>query len=156
MIKIESLSAKNMIRVTGLTLAAAMMCSTVFAIDNPDAPDYIEAFHTKSKKFETAIEGSSDNGRAYAEATHNYEKFLDSELNTAYRMLQAKLAETQKSQLRESQKAWIQYRDKEIEFVDANWTQQNFGSSSSISRHNYRATIIRERVEQLLNYLKNY
>jgi len=140
----------------GLTLVIAMMSSVAFAIDNPDAPDYIEAFQTKSRSFETKIEESADNGRSYAETSRNYEKFLDSELSTAYSLLQAKLADTQKSQLRESQKAWILYRDKEIEFVNANWTQQNFGSSSAISRNNYRSTIIRGRVEQLLNYLKNY
>lgn len=151
----KALAKKKTIQAVSLALAM-FMCNGAFAIDNPDAPDYVAVFHEKSKKFEAAIEAGSGNGRTYAQAAHNYEEFLDRELNDAYRQLQSKLTGAQKSQLRESQKAWIQYRDKEIVFIDTNWTQQSFGSSSVVSRKAYRATIVRERVEQLLGYLQNY
>ncbi len=132
------------------------LSSGCFALDNPDAPDYLGQFQAQANKYETALDESSDNTRAYAEASGRYEKFLDMELNTAYRNLHNKLDAPQKEKLQASQKAWLSYRDTEFSFITDNWSQQNFGSSSLLSRAMYRASIVRNRVEQLLSYLKNY
>ena len=51
---------------------------------------------------------------------------------------------------------WLQFRDAESQFIGANWTPQNFGSSSLLSRADYRATLVKQRVLTLLAYLQNY
>lgn len=133
-----------------------VLSSGCFAIDNPDAPDYLGQFQAQAEKYEAALDDSSDNARAYTDASGRYEKFLDTELNTAYRNLQNKLDAPEKEKLLKAQKAWLAYRDTEFSFIVENWNQQNFGSSSLLSRTMYRASIVRNRVEQLLSYLKNY
>lgn len=138
-----------------LGILLTLTVTNSFAIDNPDAPNYLGDFQNKAERFEHAINETS-NAKAAAEARGSYEKFLDSELNSTYKLLHSKLAATQKNQLQESQRAWLKYLDSESIFINANWTPDNFGSSSAISRHMYRMTIIRNRVEQLIGYLANY
>lgn len=140
-------------------LKAALFISIAWkchAIDNPDAPDYLGAFQKEAQFYEQQIDDSDSNGRELAEARGRYLKFLDDELNKTYQLLQGKLSEPSKQALLNSQRAWLKFRDSETTFIDTNWTPQNFGSSSALSRHGYRAALTRHRVEQLLAYLKNY
>lgn len=136
----------------GLMLIA-LSCS---AIDNPDSPDYLDAFHVREEPYKKAVEDPEGDGRSLAEARGRYLKFLDEELNGAYGRLKQALPEPSREQLTLSQRSWVKFRDTEAAFIDSNWSPQNFGSSSSISRVDYRATIVRDRIEQLLMYLKNH
>jgi uncharacterized protein YecT (DUF1311 family) len=139
--------------ITALMIGFATSCG---AIDNPDAPDYVADFNKRSLKFETAIHvharTTQDTLMAYAE----YERFLNSELNSAYEALLTKLAASQMTMIQESQRNWVKYRDSEFGFIAENWTTKNFGSSAVLSRGAYRTTIVRERITLLLSYLKNY
>ena len=55
-----------------------------------------------------------------------------------------------------SQRQWGLFRDAESDFIGGNWSPKNFGSSSALSRADYRATLVRQRVVMLLAYLQNY
>lgn len=139
-----------------LVVSAIAVSANSYAIDNPDSPDYVALFHARASKYESAVSDTAGNNSDFSEAARRYDTFLDIELNTAYRELQGKLSDAQRVELQDSQKTWLRYRDDESKFIDANWSRQNFGSSSLISRHMYKASIVRNRVEQLLSYLKNY
>ena len=131
------------------------LCSECLAIDNPDAPDVVAEFETRAQIFETNIENqisTSDIKRTYLE----YEKSLDKELNQAYSALMKHVSSKSRKNLMASQKRWIQFRDAEFLFIDNNWTLETFGSSYAISRGASRTTILRNRVVELLYYLRNY
>jgi len=127
-----------------------------FAIDNPDAPDYIGEFQARSKVHLDAINKPDNSNRAYLVAYDDYRIFLDKEMNKAYRLLLTKLPKDRQVELKKSQRNWIKYRDAEFALIKNNWTRDNFGSSSGISRGAYRCSVIKDRVIQLLHYVKNY
>lgn len=134
-------------------LAHGPLCA---AIDNPDAPDILAAFEARSKKFELGIQEQAQNQAEITNAYARYSTFLDQELNQTYAALSKQLNESGKQALLRSQRLWIQFRDAEYGFIENNWTVANFGSSSTISRNAYRTTLLKNRVIELLHYLKNY
>ena len=91
-----------------------------------------------------------------AQAGAAYAKALDRELNQAYRQLLAQLDTASAEKLRASQRAWLAYAKAEAAFIDASWTQERFGSSSVLSKWDYRNTLTKERTRALLLYLQNY
>jgi uncharacterized protein YecT (DUF1311 family) len=131
-------------------------CPLCFAIDNPDGPNHIAKFEATSKYFEINIQKKARNDSETVLAYKEYEKFLDEELNRAYAALMQRLKEPSKQNLLASQRRWLQYRDAEFLFIASNWTVENFGSSSIISRSGFRTKILRDRVVGLLYYLQNY
>lgn len=141
-----------------IILAACLLAqgSLCVAIDNPDAPDLVAAFESRNEKFELVIREQAQNQAEIINAYAKYSDFLDQELNQAYTALNKHLNDTNKQALQRSQRLWIQFRDAEYGFIDNNWTVANFGSSSAISRSAYRTTIVKNRVVELLHYLKNY
>ncbi|MGY6277819.1 lysozyme inhibitor LprI family protein [Methylomonas sp. MgM2] len=135
-----------------LTFGCMSVC---FAIDNPDAPDWLADFEASSARFELAIQQAQNQvemNRAYTE----YRNFLDLSLNEAYMRLKEQLDRTNKKDLTYSQRRWLKFRDAEFDFIDQNWTIANFGSSSVLSRNAYRSQVVKNRVVTLLQYLKNY
>jgi uncharacterized protein YecT (DUF1311 family) len=138
-------------------LLALGMLTTVpaGALDNPDAPNVVVEFEQRAKPFEDKIGEHAGSG-AVAAHYADYERFLDDELNHAYAALMKKIEPPRKQQLLHSQKAWLAFRDAEFAFIRDNWTQQQFGSSSSLSRGAYRSMVAKDRITALLNYLKNY
>ena len=128
----------------------------VYAIDNPDAPDYISEFKSREKTYIDKINDPKNTNQEYLAAYNDYLIFLDKELNDAYRLLVPKLQKNQQEELKNSQKKWLKFRDAEFKFIVNNWTRDNFGSSAWISRGDYRTTIVRERVMQFLHYALNY
>lgn len=140
----------------GAAMIIACFTAPVLAIDNPDAPDYVGEFQQKVKVYETKVQEQAKTTQDYLKIYAEYEKFLDVELNNAYKMLVPKLGEEQQRKFKQAQRNWIKYRDVEFEFIAENWTAKKFGSSSALSRGAYRTTLIKDRVLSLLNYLKNY
>jgi len=144
-------------RSIGIIFTAWLLFSaqSSLAIDNPDAPDITATFNTQSAKYETAIQNAPDQSeidKAYAK----YNEFLDHALNQNYTALSKQLKPESKQALIRSQRAWLQFRDAEAAFIADNWSTENFGSSSALSRNAYRAEIIKQRILELLDYLKNY
>lgn len=146
--------------------ASATLCTSLLfaglvvlpcrAIDNPDAPDYVADFQKRVEVFEAMIDQRAKTTQDTLEAYADYEKFLDKELNQAYKALSVKLGVDQLAKFKQSQRDWLRYRDSEFDFIAENWTTKNFGSSAVLSRGAYRTTLIRDRVILLLHYLKNY
>lgn len=139
-----------------IIVAFLLFKTPLWAIDNPDAPNYVGAFKVHSEPYLQAINKPDNSTRAILKAYNSYQKFLDKELNTAYTKLMAKLSEERKGELKKSQRNWIKFRDAEFDFINHNWTRATFGSSFAISRGAYRCSIIEQRVIQLFHYLKNY
>jgi len=135
-----------------ITISAA----TAYAIDNPDSPDLIGEFKSRTTIHEKAINNPKNTNRGYLIAYDDYRIFLDKELNKAYKLIMSKLPKEQKAELKKSQINWIKFRDAEFELIKNNWTKSNFGTSSAISRGEYRNNIIESRILQLLHYAKNY
>lgn len=131
-------------------------CSFAYAIDNPDATDYVKLFEMSEKPFLKAIQKPTNGTRDTIRAYHEYKLFLDKELNTVYKLLKSKLSKNRQEELKISQRHWIKFRDSEFELINNNWSRKSFGSSFAISRGDYSSAIIRNRVIQLMNYAKNY
>lgn len=144
------------VTVPSLALAGLLLCSSVWAIDNPDSSDPLESFRTKARPFAAQIQSPANSTQDYHRIYGDYLQFLDKELNQAYQSLMTRLGDTEKRQLRLAQRQWLKYRDAEFQFVDRNWTAAQFGSSSGLSRGAYKTSLVRARVEALLGYLQNY
>ena len=141
----------------GTALIILMLFSiSAFAIDNPDAPDLVSEFETREKPLLAAIDNQNNNTRDYALSYKKYLEFLDQELNSVYKTLRTNLPQDNQKQLKSSQVKWLKYRDAEFAFIENTWTNKNFGSSSTISRGQYKASIVRTRVIQLMHYAKNF
>ncbi len=142
--------------------AISLICSLIglgapaSAIDHPDAPDDVAAFLSRAQTHEAKIQKKTHSTQGYISAYAAYEHFLDEELNKAYQLLMERLDQDAQQKLRNAQRQWLKYRDAEFEFIALNWTAENFGTSSAISRGGYRTTMIKRRVTALLHYLKNY
>ena len=139
-----------------LLIISGMIMNPACAIDNPDSPDLIAEFGSREQPYLININNPDNGSRDILLAHDSYLNFLDSELNNAYKLIKTKLPTERQQELKNSQVNWIKFREAEFELIKNNWTTQNFGSSASISRGNYRSTVIRNRVLQLLHYAKNY
>lgn len=135
-----------------------LICFVVgsLAVDNPDAPDLIGEFEKREIIYLTAIDNPQNSTRDFLLAYDDYLIFLDKELVKVSELIKLKLPEARKSELIAAQKYWIKYRDAEFEFIKNTWTRKDFGSSAGISRGDYRTSIVRNRIVQLLHYVKNY
>lgn len=134
----------------------SLVVNSACAIDNPDAPAFLQTLQKNEEPYLADIHNPENGTRDYLVAYNKYEKFLDGELNKAYHLVMSKLPEPQQKELKEAQQNWIKFRDAEFKLIRDNWTRDNFGSSSGISRGDYRCSIVRARVVQLLNYASNY
>ncbi len=141
----------------GIAALTLVLCSNLaLAIDNPDAPDLIAEFEAREKPLIAAIEKPTNTTSDYAALYSNYLKFLDKELNTVYKILRTKFPEDKQKQLKAAQVSWLKYRDLEFAFIDNTWTNKDFGTSSAISRGQYKASVVRDRVIKLMYYAKNF
>jgi uncharacterized protein YecT (DUF1311 family) len=138
-----------------LAVLAGLRIGQCLAIDNPDAPDLVGQFNASCSKYESDIRAATSTN-AIVSANASYMRFLDRELNAAYAALLKRVSGQAHDRLVTSERKWIQYRDAESGFIDSNWTVQNFGTSSAISRGDYQAQIAKQRVITLLQYLRNY
>lgn len=144
-------SLRRVLLLLGMVAAAAAQ-----AIDNPDAADLLAGFERRAGVYLERIDQPNNTTRDYLRAYHDYQTFLDAELNQAYQILKGQLDEPGREALRRAQRDWIRFRDAEFAFIENNWTRESFGSSAGMSRGAYRCRLIRQRVEQLLAYAMNY
>lgn len=155
MISINVSAKPNFLLLKVITLVFAICSNFANAIDNPDLPDLVAEFETREKPLlESAV--NTNGYRASLVAYTDYLNFLDKELNTAYKNLQAKLPADKQQQLKQSQVAWLKYRDLEFALIENAWTKADFGSSSSITRGQFKANIVRDRAIQLMHYTRAY
>lgn len=126
-----------------------------WAIDNPEAPDWTAAFQARAQPLEERWTAEAG-GPGEAAAALAYARFLDAELNQAYQALLDLLQAEPRRALVRSQRQWLAYRDAEQRFIHNAFTPQTFGSSSALSRADYRHTLVKQRVLTLLAYRQNY
>jgi uncharacterized protein YecT (DUF1311 family) len=87
------------------------------------------------------------------EATTAYEK-ADGELNKVYKQLRETLSDAEKERLKEVQKLWITFRDKEAEFAASLYEG---GSIAGMVKVNTMTTVTEQRIEGLKNlFLEGY
>ena len=141
-----------------LAMIGFFMCCnvSVHGLDNPDAPDYVGDFMQRAQMYQLNIQQTTHTTQSYITAYAANEKFLDQELDAAYAQLMAQLNDKAQQNIRDSQRQWLKYRNAEFNFIAQNWTMESFGSSSVISRGDYRTRLIKDRVVRLFQYLKNY
>lgn len=138
------------------TVASWLMAlAPAWAIDNPVTPDLAAAFQTRAQPFEARVSEAAG-GPGLGQATRAYAAFLETELNLAYQQLLPLLGRPARAALLLSQRQWLRFRDAEGEFIDGNWVAQDFGSSAALSRADYRAGLVKQRVLSLLAYRQNY
>ncbi|RUM59398.1 MAG: DUF1311 domain-containing protein [Persephonella sp.] len=75
----------------------------------------------------------------------------DKRLNQVYRKLMSKLSPKQRKLLRESQRKWLQYRDKEFKFIENFYTGS--GSMARILIAFDKLEFLKNRVKELEQYL---
>lgn len=147
-----------MVRLIYLLGALSMLAASPasFAIDNPDAPNRTAQFLAACQTYEQRIEQSDNTTADFVRDYAAYERFLDGELKRSDRDLRRQLPGPQKQHYIRAQQRWLRFRDAEFAFVDANWVPAQFGTSSALSRGAYRTALLKQRVLQLLDYLRNY
>ena len=143
-----------------MSILAILLCVVYapwcWALDDPDAPDYVAEFNARAVPYEQAISERAGSPGQLGALFADYEKFLDAELNKAYRALAKHLDGSRRQALLEAQKRWLAFRDAEFRFIADNWTVEQFGTSSTLSRGSYRTSLVKDRTVALLHYLKNY
>jgi uncharacterized protein YecT (DUF1311 family) len=137
-------------------VAIAFVAAPALGVDDPDAPDLMAEFEHRAVPYEARISEEARTTLEIAQAYADYQRFLDAEMTKAYRELATKLAPAPRVMLTQSQRRWLAYRDAGFHFIDDNWTQAQFGTSATLSRGAYRCSIVKGRVTELIQYLKNY
>lgn len=133
-------------------LAIALTPLGCQAIDNPDAPNYLDNFRSAASSYERAVYEDAQTTSDSLEAYREYIGFLEEELATATSSLEAELSGSEREAFDEARSAWEIYQKAEQAFVSTVWTPQNFGSSSAMSRLAFYADLLRSRVELLQKY----
>jgi len=133
-------------------LSIALTSLKCHAIDNPDAPNYLEDFLFESSSYEQAIYEEAKTTSDSIEKYRDYLSFLEGKLAKVSAALNSKLSGSEQEVFNKSQSAWEAYQQAEKAFVSSVWKPQNFGSSYAMSRLAFYAEILRSRTELLLKY----
>jgi len=78
----------------------------------------------------------------------------DKELNKYYQLLMGKLPESAKAQLKESQKAWIVYRDNEFKFMTKYYYEAKEGTMWYLVSHSDQMNFVKDRSLKLKLYFE--
>ncbi len=137
-------------------LSVALISLGCQAIDNPDAPNHLEAFRSEASSYTQAIYENAQTTADSMEAYRNYIDFLKDKLAEARSALESELSGPEQEAFRKSRNAWQAYQEAEKGFISTVWTPQNFGSSSAMSRLAFYADVLRSRTELLLRYRQQF
>ncbi|WP_166264690.1 lysozyme inhibitor LprI family protein [Marinobacter caseinilyticus] len=137
---------------TLLLLLITFTSAACQAIDNPDAPDYLEQFRAQASSYELAINNKSQTTADMIVEYRGYIDFLEQALQLVETALEGSLSDSERALFFETQAKWQTYRQAEMSFVDSVWTQENFGSSASVSKLAFYSEILKSRIELLQTY----
>lgn len=90
---------------------------------------------------------SSDNSMFIMECLSARYKAADQELNEIYSQAMKSLSNDGKKRLRESQEAWLKYRDASLAFITE--VNRSTGSTGNFIIEDYRVTLVKKRVSEL-------
>lgn len=139
-----------------LILVLVFLCGSLYAADKAEITDFVGDFDKRMQPLYTYIQDKAETHADLAQGYENLEKALEIELDEVYKKLMDCLPGKEQNLLSSSQKQWIVYRDLEFDFIEANWSRENFGKTANLSQAEFRCTIIKNRVIALLNYFQNY
>lgn len=75
----------------------------------------------------------------------------DKEMNKYYKLLMEVLKPVEKKQLKDSQRTWLEYRDKEMNFASTFYKNMD-GTAWLVIHASRLTTIVRQRAQELENY----
>ena len=128
----------------------------VYALDNPEAKDYVSQFKKESQIYEAKIESSNKNVDLQ-NIYNQYIHFLEKELLKGGKQMLNNLSDAQSKQIFiKSENRWEDYKNQEFEFIDTLFSRNTVGSSYIISRGAAKVSILKTRVIQLYRYLKHF
>lgn len=78
----------------------------------------------------------------------------DKELNKYYTLLLTKLPESAKTELKESQRQWINYRDKEFSFISKYYYEVKEGTMWYFIAENKKTDFVKDRALELEDYFE--
>ena len=90
---------------------------------------------------------SSDDSMFMMDCLSARYKAADQELNTIYNEAMKSLSSDGKKKLRESQDAWLKYRDASLALITE--VNRNTGSTGNFIIEDYRVTLVKKRVSEL-------
>ncbi|MCG3669102.1 DUF1311 domain-containing protein [Aliarcobacter butzleri] len=137
----------------------------LFAFENKDIDSFlklesfktVEEFESYINKYTQECLDNRFGGTGSIPCFVSYEVW-DKELNIYYRKLMSKLTAKEKELLKESQKKWLEFRDKTIEFnslmLDRNYDQE--GTMFLLARASVADSDISEIIKNRVLYLKNW
>ena len=137
----------------------------LFAFENKDIDSFlklesfktVEEFESYINKYTQECLDNGFGGTGSIPCFVSYEVW-DKELNIYYRKLMSKLTAKEKELLKESQKKWLEFRDKTIEFnslmLDRNYDQE--GTMFLLARASVADSDISEIIKNRVLYLKNW
>lgn len=128
----------------------------VHALDNPDAADRLAFFEAREQPYRQAVQRPANTTLDIIQAYADYEAFLATELQQAYQDMYQHISPAARPALQRAQCRWEAYRDTEMAMIQHTWTRAAFGSSFALSRGEYRISILRTRLVQLMHYANNY
>ncbi|MGL4534849.1 MAG: lysozyme inhibitor LprI family protein, partial [Fusobacteriaceae bacterium] len=85
-------------------------------------------------------------------AAEDYYNELDKVLNKSYKELRAVLGDEEKIALRDSQREWIKFRDKEIEFSATLYSKKD-GTMYRLFTPGMKIELIKNRIDIFVGYL---
>lgn len=128
-----------------------ILCLTSMTAFGGVMTDYKVEVAQIERTYENNVEkGSSTLGmsRAKKEMYDSYDLLL----NKYYKELMAILTPEQKKSLKESQREWIKYRDKELEFLKELYSNKE-GTIWGLFYSDNKLRILKDRVDELVQYL---
>ena len=133
-------------------LLVVLLCFVFFNMTKPAWAYEADEKHAIDIELEKRIEADSSTFGimgAYTQATFEWGKLL----NQNYQALMQKLNEEDQARLRETQRAWIKYRDLEFAFSNQYWGGFQ-GTMYRVVAGVYQANVVRDRALRLESYLK--
>ena len=131
--------------------------SFVYALDNPEAKNYIAKFKTEAEVYEAKIEYSTSKSIDLRKAYFEYVQFLEKELAEANKEIFKNLSDAKlKQAFIKSENTWDIYKKQEFEFVDRMFTRNTVGSSYILSRGSAKVNVLKQHVIQLYRYLQHF
>ncbi|MGL5050128.1 MAG: lysozyme inhibitor LprI family protein [Fusobacteriaceae bacterium] len=114
-----------------------------------------EDYERELSKLKKQYEAKLDNDYStfgMLSAAEDYYNELDKVLNKSYKELRAVLGDEEKIALRDSQREWIKFRDKEIEFSATLYSKKD-GTMYRLFTPGMKIELIKNRIDIFVGYL---
>jgi uncharacterized protein YecT (DUF1311 family) len=137
-------------RILILLMAMVLPLTAPRALMADEALEKLDA--EMEKKAEEAGGASSGSARVYAD----YADLWDKEMNRLYKQMMAELPEAQKNALRESQRAWLKYRDAQWAWIESAYTADALPTMYMSFRAYAHMDVVRQRALDLAQRWEGY